>query len=840
MKSFIILICLLKIFIIKTLSNKCFKNLFNNNSEIRIIIQGKGTQKILGDRFTGQPNLIKINGESKDCTKTCKLEEDINNIVLTFGSQLTSLKYMFYNIQNLKEVDFTNFDTSKVENMEYMFAECYSLKSINFANINTKSVKKISRLFLNCKNLTYLDLSLLDFSNVQDMSGMFSSCGKLENITFGNINASSLEDMHNLFEGCSILESIDLSVFDAIKVKDISSMFSGCKYLKTINFGLFNTSSVEDMGGLFCDCENLTSIDLSNFDTTKVKDISFMFSGCNNLEVINLSNFNTQSVTKMGALFQSCSKLISLDLSNFDFSNVESISFMLSGCSKLEKVNFGNINTSSVNNMNTLFQACLKLTEIDLTNFDFSKVTDISNMFVNCYSLQKIDFGNSNLSSLKKMISLFEGCSQLTSIDLSTFNTSQVTDFTRIFSGCSKLKYLDLSHFNTEKITTIDYMFYNCKSLLYLDIRYFKLNNSVSRIESFVGLSSNIKFCINDEDTSNLLLGNESVSICYDECYHGKSDKIYLLNERCLEFCKILGYEYEYNNVCYKECPQGSYFLSCDENNCDNNLKKCLAKVAQSYYLDLSDLTKSIDIINPINKTCYETCKFCKGKGNETFHNCTECKSDFIFVDNPRYRTNCYKKYRYSYYFDENNTYQCNEIYNEKEDREKQDNILRNIQNNIYKLNTTDIDRGIDMAYFKEKTTYTITSTKNQKNNKDNNVSTIDLGECETKLKLAYNISINDSLYIFKVDVWIDNMLKIEYEVYYPFIIGNLSKLDLNFCKDTKLRLAIPRDINIDELDKYNISSDIYNDICYTLTNENGTDKPLKERQKEFVNNNMS
>ena len=36
------------------------------------------------------------------------------------------------------------------------------------------------------------------------------------------------------------------------------------------------------------------------------------------------------------------------------------------------------------------------------------------------------------------------------------------------------------------------------------------------------------------------------------------------------------------------------------------------------------------------------------------------------------------------------------------------------------------------------------------------------------------------------------------------------------------------------------MTSDIYNDICYPLKSESGTGKPLKDRQKEFIDNNMS
>ena len=43
-----------------------------------------------------------------------------------------------------------------------------------------------------------------------------------------------------------------------------------------------------------------------------------------------------------------------------------------------------------------------------------------------------------------------------------------------------------------------------------------------------------------------------------------------------------------------------------------------------------------------------------------------------------------------------------------------------------------------------------------------------------------------------------------------------------------------------DQLDKYNSSSDYYNNICYKTTSESGTDISLNDRRNEFVNNNLS
>ena len=172
---------------------------------------------------------------------------------------------------------------------------------------------------------------------------------------------------------------------------------------------------------------------------------------------------------------------------------------------------------------------------------------------------------------------------------------------------------------------------------------------------------------------------------------------------------------------------------------------------------------------------------------------------------------------------------------------ENPDEVLKDVQEILNKeFNTSDIDNGKDFIQKNGKMTFTITSTSNQKNNKKKNVTTINLGECETKLKEEYNISINDSLYILKIDVEVDNMKKVEYEVYYPFSTNNLTKLNLSVCKNIKIDISIPKDINLDEISKYNMSSDIYNEICNSLINENGIDKPLKARQNEFVNNDMS
>ena len=80
---------------------------------------------------------------------------------------------------------------------------------------------------------------------------------------------------------------------------------------------------------------------------------------------------------------------------------------------------------------------------------------------------------------------------------------------------------------------------------------------------------------------------------------------------------------------------------------------------------------------------------------------------------------------------------------------------------------------------------------------------------------------------------------KVEYEVYYPIYIYNLTKLNLTYCKNQKIEITIPVKIN-DTLDKHNQYSDYYNNICYKSTSNFGTDITLKDRKDEFIKNNMT
>ena len=118
----------------------------------------------------------------------------------------------------------------------------------------------------------------------------------------------------------------------------------------------------------------------------------------------------------------------------------------------------------------------------------------------------------------------------------------------------------------------------------------------------------------------------------------------------------------------------------------------------------------------------------------------------------------------------------------------KQDNInniknaidehsINNLLDNILQENSTDI------IVYEKNIVYHITSTRNQNNNDYRNISTLKLGECENILKIKNNINPNDSLLIFKLDIYKEGLLIpiIEYEIYHP---KTKIKLNLEYCND--------------------------------------------------------
>ena len=176
-----------------------------------------------------------------------------------------------------------------------------------------------------------------------------------------------------------------------------------------------------------------------------------------------------------------------------------------------------------------------------------------------------------------------------------------------------------------------------------------------------------------------------------------------------------------------------------------------------------------------------------------------------------------------------------------------EDNQINNINNikraieehSIDGLLDNIVNGGNDITIEEQNIKYQISSSFNQNNINNENISNIKIGKCENILKEIYNISLEISLLIFKLDIDIEGYSTpvVEYEIYNPI---TKEKLNLKYCHNEQIGISIPASINENELFKYNPKSEFYNDICTTYTSNYKTDVSLKDRQKEFLNKNMT
>ena len=133
--------------------------LISHLSEVNLVVLGNGTQKLLSDLFYLEPSEVIVNGISRDsCKFDCELEYEENNVTLYFNETVVSCYAMFYLSDNIKEIDLSNFDFSKVTLMSHMFRDCTNLEKINFGQANTSSVEDMQYAFCGCKKLTSIEI----------------------------------------------------------------------------------------------------------------------------------------------------------------------------------------------------------------------------------------------------------------------------------------------------------------------------------------------------------------------------------------------------------------------------------------------------------------------------------------------------------------------------------------------------------------------------------------------------------------------------------------------------------------------------------------------------------
>ena len=214
----------------------CFINPIYNDNYISLKLEGTGEQQIINsiysskinievdgvtkatndNKFTvsGDENTIKIicNEQFTNCDSIFENFPNIIELDFTYfdSSQVTSMRSMFLNSNNIKKITFpNNFDTSKVTCMHHMFAGCILLESLDLSSFNTEEVTNMDYMFYKCQSLQELELSHFNMAKVTNMTYMFSDCFALKSLNLNNWNTEGCQHMEKIFQNCISLKSLN-------------------------------------------------------------------------------------------------------------------------------------------------------------------------------------------------------------------------------------------------------------------------------------------------------------------------------------------------------------------------------------------------------------------------------------------------------------------------------------------------------------------------------------------------------------------------------------------------------------------------------------------------------
>ena len=798
-------------------------------------------------------------------------------------SKVDSLNNMFRGCNNLISLDLSNFNTSFVNSMEHMFSFCNEITSINLSSFDTSKTENMKYMFNDCQKLKSLDLSNFNTLSVKDMSYMFNQCKSLKSLNLSNFDGSSVTTTMYMFNGSEMLSSLDLSNFKASSIKNMQYMFSDCQNLISLNLSNFITPNSNNMRNMFYNCKKLESLDIPNLITSSVTNMQYMFSNCEHLLSLDLSNFDISSVTRIDNMFSNCKLMIYLNLKSFmitekiknktDF--IDQIANDVKFCLNSTYEDFlSELNISPQCN-NICFQKNIKIIEdkrqcIESCKEDNEYKFEFKNK---CYKSCPVNTHNS--STIEYLCEENLECELYTNIDKSEcFN--EITEGYYLKDPIKKI--LDKCHKDCKSCDekeTIDST--NCKTC---------------PEGKFIIFGNCTDSCKNGFDTNSE--GNNICKCSLDDKCQDCSKESYAV-DLCItcndNFYPIFNEEINNNNGfinCYKN-PEG-YYLDIKSNNyksCHPNCKKCTVE-GNSTNNNCDQCIDGLEFKNDFenNKNCYEICKYYYYYDELNDYHCTEneqcpknqsklildkrkcideCKNDNIYQY--EYDDKCYKKCP-TETIPNNNNICIKEIIKSRNETESildcsaeklfltkscgteitsnknKDQLISNIEDDIINRRIDDLIDNItktkqDLLVKENDTIYQITTSDNQKNNDYKNISSLNLGDCEDRLKQIYHIDPKLSLLIFKIDYYSEGLLIpiISYEVFDPV---NKTKLDLNYCKDILVELNIPVSIDEDNLFKYDPNSEYYTDECIPSTSENGTDIIINDRQNEYVNNNLS
>ena len=145
--------------------------------------------------------------------------------------------------------------------------------------------------------------------------------------------------------------------------------------------------------------------------------------------------------------------------------------------------------------------------------------------------------------------------------------------------------------------------------------------------------------CLICKEEKYLYLG-KCVSNCLRDYYNNRDNNQKMCKCEILN-CYSCNAESFNKGLCI-ECEEEYYPVYDDDRNNNSQFQNC-SQLFFGYYLENTK----------IYKKCYESCNKCDTAGNNTMHNCKECKHEYNFEIDYGITKNCYTNCTYFHYFNE-------------------------------------------------------------------------------------------------------------------------------------------------------------------------------------------